>query len=44
MSHKIISFLVDYIVKNCHIDPKISKIIKHSEIVLPDTDGPLSSI
>ena len=29
--------------KNGHIDPKISKIIKYSEIFLPDTDDPLSS-
>ena len=32
MSQKIIPFLVDYKVKNGHIDPKISKTIKHSEI------------
>ena len=32
MSHKIIPFLVDYIVANGHIDPKISKTIQHSEI------------
>ena len=31
MSHKIISFLVDYIIINCHIDPKISKVINHSD-------------
>ena len=43
MSHKIIPFLVDYIVKHGHIDPEISKIFQHSEIILPDTDGPLSS-
>ena len=43
VSHKIIPFLVDYIVQNSHIDPKISKIIQHSEILMPDTDGPLSS-
>ena len=42
MSQKIIPFLVDYIVKNGHIDPKISKTIQHSEIFLPDTNGPLS--
>ena len=42
MSQKIISFLVDYIVKNGHIDPKISKTIQHSEIFLPDPNGPLS--
>ena len=42
MIHKIIPFLVDYIVKNGHIDPKISKIIQNSEIFLPDTDEPLS--
>ena len=43
MPHKLISFLVDYIVKKCHIDPKISMIIQHSEIFLPDTDDPLSN-
>ena len=42
MFHKIILILVDYIVKNGHIDPKSSYMI-HSEIVLPDTDDPLSS-
>ena len=42
MSQKIIPFLVDYIVKNGHIDPKISQTIQHSEIFLPDTNGPLS--
>ena len=42
MFDKIISFLVDYIVKNGHIDPNISKIIPNSEIFLPDTDDPLS--
>ena len=44
MSHHIIPFLVDYIVENHYIDPKISKIIEHSEKkVLPHTDGPLLS-
>ena len=43
MSQKIFPFLVDFIVKNCHIDPKILKTIKRSEIFLPDTNGPLSS-
>ena len=33
--------LFDYIVKNCHIDPNISKIIQYSEICMPDTDDPL---
>ena len=42
MSQKIIPFLVDYIVKNGHIDHKISETIQHSEIFLPDTNGPLS--
>ena len=42
MSQKIIPFLVDYIVKNGHIDPKISKTIQYSEIFLQGTNGPLS--
>ena len=42
MFHKTIPILVDYIVKNGHIDPKISKINPNSEIFLPDTDDPLS--
>ena len=42
MFHKIIPFLVVYIVKNSHIYPKISKIIPNSEIFLPETDDPLS--
>ena len=42
MFHKIIPFLVDYIVKNGHIYKKISKIIPNSEIFLPHTDDPLS--
>ena len=42
MFHKTIPYLVDYIVKNSHIDPNISKIIPNSEIFLPDTDDPLS--
>ena len=42
MFHKIIPFLVVYIVKYGHIDPKISKIIPNSEIFLPDTEDPLS--
>ena len=41
MFHKIISFLVDYIVQNGHIDPNISK-IPHFEIFLTDTDDLLS--
>ena len=43
MFHKIFPFLVDYIVKNGHIDPKISKIIQNFAIFLPDIDDPLSS-
>ena len=42
MSQKIIPFLVVTIVKNGHIDLKISKTIQHSEIFLPDTNGSLS--
>ena len=40
MSHKSIPFLVDYIVKKIHIDPKILKIVQLSEMFLLDTDGP----
>ena len=43
MSHKIMPFRVDYIVKNDHIDTKFSKIIQRSEIFLQDTDEPLQS-
>ena len=42
MFHKIIPFLVDYIVQNDHIDPEISKIIPHFEIFMEDTDDLLS--
>ena len=44
MFHKIILFLVDYVVKIGHIDPKISRmiIIQYYEIFLPDTDDPSS--
>ena len=31
MSHNIIPLLFDYIVKKCHIDTKISKIIQHAK-------------
>ena len=43
ISHKIIKFLFDYVVKNGHIDQKISKVIPYSETYLPDTDSLLSS-
>ena len=42
MFHKIIPYLVGYIVQNVHIDPKISKIIPHFEIFVADTDDLLS--
>ena len=42
--HKTIPFLVDYIVQNGHTDPKISKIIPHSEIFLAETDDLISGI
>ena len=40
--YKIIPFLVEYIVKNCDIYIKISKIIPNSETFLPDADDPLA--
>ena len=42
MFHKIIPFLVDFLVHNGNIFPKISKKIPNSEIFLWDTDDPLS--
>ena len=33
MFYKIISFLVDYIVKKCHFCPKISKIRQYIEVI-----------
>ena len=44
MFHKIIPVLVDYIVQNGHIDPKISKIIQHFIIFLADTNDTNSFI
>ena len=38
MFYKIISFLVDYIVKNDIFAPKISKIRQYIEVILSETN------